>query len=340
MKKCGRAVLFWSLGIYALSAMILNVVMDRWCPAPYEKVYRIKREGLYRLAEEEPDRSLVVMLGSSRTEGAFQGGQIDGFSDSKGRPLQGYNFGVPAAGPIHEYLYLLEMLERGIRPRLLLVEFLPPLFNDAHGRLISEEKWTAPAWTSASQLIRLSPYLVHPVRKKTAWIQARLAPWCTYRAHLHGWFMKQLLPPPSDTVPVPYPHDRWGCRLPEPLTAEESSRRWMMTQEYVPSLQQFRLGQEPVRAMYDLLQCCRDEKIPVVLVITPESTVFRSWYSASCRAVTRNLLAELRATYGVEVIDTTEWLDDDDFMDGHHVAASGAQKFTARLLVEVQHVLR
>jgi hypothetical protein len=92
--------------------------------------------------------------------------------------------------------------------------------------------------------------------------------------------------------------------------------------------------------MRDLLECCRREEIPVALVITPESTVFRSWYSSSCRVETSDLLAELRAKYGVEVIDATEWLDDEDFTDGHHVAESGARKFTARFLVEVQRILR
>jgi hypothetical protein len=250
-----------------------------------------------------------------------------------------YNFGVPAAGPIHEYLYLREMLEQGIRPHLLLVEFLPPLFNNARSRLISEEKWTIPQWVRARQMLRMAPYFVHPVRQGCVWLGSRLAPWYVYRLPLHNWLWCHW-DPAYDLAPGPYPHDRWGCRLAEPLTDVESARRWQIARQYVPSLQNFRTGAEPIRAMHDLLKCCRREQIPVVLVLTPESATFRSWYSAECLTAMRDVLDELQATYGVEVIDARQWLeDDDDFMDGHHLQEGGARKFTTRLLAEVRHLL-
>ncbi len=107
----------------------------------------------------------------------------------------------------------------------------------------------------------------------------------------------------------------------------------------MPSLAHFRLGQGPTRAMRDLLECCRNERIPVALVLTPESTTFRAWYQPECLKTMRDLLDELRATYGVEVIDATHWLDDNDFMDGHHLDISGAEKFTARMEDEVRRLL-
>jgi hypothetical protein len=100
------------------------------------------------------------------------------------------------------------------------------------------------------------------------------------------------------------------------------------------------LGAEPVRAMRDLLECCRREQVPVALVLTPESTEFRSWYSPACRAAIHGLLEELRAVYGVEVIDATRWLNDTDFVDGHHLDESGSWQYTTRLLAEVRRILR
>jgi hypothetical protein len=88
------------------------------------------------------------------------------------------------------------------------------------------------------------------------------------------------------------------------------------------------------------LACCRRERIPVVLILTPESSEFRSWYTPACWMATANLLDELRATYGVEILDARSWLEDDDFFDGHHHDVSGATKFTTRLLAEVRHFLR
>jgi hypothetical protein len=339
MKKSARAVLLWSLASYAVAAVVLDVIMDRWCPAPFEQVYRTKWGELCQLTSQEPDRPLVIMLGSSRTDGGFEARRLDGLPAPDGRPLLAYNFGVPAAGPIHEYLYLRQLLERGIRPRLLLVEFLPPLFNDGRSRLISEENWTIPAWMSPLQLVRIAPYLAHPIRKEREWVEARLAPWYVHRPSLTGWVQEKLYPP-SPPHTIPWYHDRWGMRYPETLSPAEYAFRSGVARDYIPTLGRFRMGKEPARAMRDLLECCRREQIPVMLVLTPESAEFRSWYSPECRATTMGLLKNLRTAYGVEVIDATHWLNDDDFVDGHHLDVTGVEKYTTRLLAEVQRVLR
>jgi hypothetical protein len=339
MKRSARSVLLWSLTFYALAVLVLDVIMDRWCPAPFEQVYRTKWAELCQLTEQTPDRPLLVMLGSSRTDGGFQAGRLDGMPSPEGRPLLPYNFGVPAAGPIHEYLYLRQMLARGIRPRLLLVEFLPPLLNDAHSRLISEENWTFSAWVSGTQMVQMAPYMVRPARKGREWLLARLGPWYAHRGPLHSWVQDQL-DPPSNPVTIPWYHDRWGCRYPEELTPAEHFSRSAVARDYVSTLGRFRLGREPARAMRDLLECCRREQIPVALVLTPESAAFHSWYSPSCRVMIHDLLKELRAAYGVEVIDATHWLKDTDFVDGHHLEDSGARIFTARLRDEVRRILR
>jgi hypothetical protein len=339
MKQSARSVLLWSLGFYAAVVLVLNVVMDRWCPAPFEGLYRIKWGQLCHLAADTPDRSLVVMLGSSRTDGAFQAERLNGLPGPDGRPLAAYNLGIPAAGPMHEYQYLRDLLDRGIRPRLLLVEFLPPLFNEPHSHLISEENWAAPDWMSVHQFVRMHPYFARPVRKASEWIEARLAPWYVHRFSLNAWLVEQIHPPP-ERKPVPYYHDQWGCRCPETVTPEVRAARWLVARDYIPSLNHFRLGKGPTQAMRDLLELCRREQVPVVLVITPEARAFRSWYRPECLATMSRLQAELHATYGVEFIDATCWLEDDDFMDGHHLDTSGAEKFTTRMIAEVQRILR
>jgi hypothetical protein len=92
--------------------------------------------------------------------------------------------------------------------------------------------------------------------------------------------------------------------------------------------------------MGDLLERCREERIPVLLVLMPESTAFRSWYKAEGLAEARRRLTALSQTYGAHVLDTTELLADEDFVDGHHVLASGAQAFTSRLNEEVERLMR
>ena len=198
--------------------------MDRWCPAPFERVYRMKWERLGQWAAEKPDRPLLVMMGSSRADHALQAGRLDGLKGSDGRPWSAFNFGVPAAGPIHEYLYLRQMLARGIRPRLLLVEFVSPLFNNAHSRQISEENWTYPEWVSATQLLQMAPYYVRPVRKGTLWLESRLVPWCVYRAFVRDWIYGQRAFSLDLALPK-NPYNRWGYCPPAPLTSAERAAR-------------------------------------------------------------------------------------------------------------------
>lgn len=339
MKRRARGVLLWSLGFYALAALTFSLFMDLWCPVSWEALYRLKWAQLRQTTAESADRPLVVMLGSSRVDGAFQAGRLDGLSGPDGRPWAAYNFGIPAAGPMHEYQYLRDMLDAGIRPSLLLVEFLPPMLIQPHSHLISEEQWIKPEWMSVHQFVRLAPYLARPDRKAGEWLAARLAPWHAHRSTLNNWLTVQLHPD-AECDPVPYPHDRWGCRRPQTLTPHQRAFRISVASEYRLSLNHFRLGEGPAQAMRDLLACCQRERIPVVLILTPESSKFRGWYTPACHEAMANLLDELRAAYGVEVIDARCWLDDEDFFDGHHQDISGAAKFTTRLLAEVERILR
>ncbi|HEY7427587.1 MAG TPA: hypothetical protein VH682_25370, partial [Gemmataceae bacterium] len=244
------------------------------------------------------------------------------------------NFAIPSAGPLHEYQYVCDMLDAGIRPSLLVVEVLPPLFNAPHSHLFSEEDWGVADWMDLHQFRRMHRYFARPGRKLGQWIEARLAPACVYRRALQGW-AEWLMLPPEERQSVPYIHDLWGCRYPNDLTDKQRDSCVTMARDYIPSLNHFRLGAGPVRALRDLLKCCRREGIAVVLVLMPESSEFRSWYRPECLQTMSRLLEEMRSTWGVPVVDARQWLADCDFTDGHHPEESGARIFTTRLLAEM-----
>jgi hypothetical protein len=335
LRRSGRAVLLWALALYALAQPALLALIGWWPPTLYQTALRDKWRQLEELRASAPDRPLLVMLGSSRTEAAFQAGRLDGLPGPGGRPWRAYNFGVPTVGALREGLHLREMLDAGIRPRLLLVEFLPPLLNQPQRGLTAEENWADAPWLSATQLRRLWPYFSAPHHKGRDWLLGRLAAGYAFRQEIQSL----LSPAGTVTRPIYTAHDVWGWRLPEPITPQLlATVRQVACNMYPESLRRFRLGEGPSRAMRDLLELCRREQVPVVLVLTPESTTFRGWYSAAGREGPRQLLEELRATYGVAVIDATEWLPDSAFTDGHHVLPGGAFAFTSRLCAELQRL--
>jgi hypothetical protein len=340
MARSGRAVVLWVVAVYAVSQLVVGFLMDRWHPTSFETIWRLKWVRIREVAAAASGRSLVVMLGSSRTDAAFQAGRLNGLVGPDGRPLLAYNFGVPAAGPIHEWLYLRSLLDAGIRPRLLLIEFLPLLFNAPGRSLVSEEGWTFAPWLSLPHLRRMWPYFSRPHAKGGDWLEARMAPAYAFRSDLHTQLQAWLDPAsaPRDFAPL---QDEWGCRLQETLTAAECWQRLAVSHhECAATVARLRLGKGPCRALRDLLARCRRERIPVALVVMPEASVFRGWYTPSAEAAVGRFLAELQRDYGVEVIDARRWVKDRDFADGHHVLAGGADVFTTRLSAEVLRLLR
>jgi hypothetical protein len=284
LARSGRAFVFWAIIFFLAGQLGVGVLMDRWHPTPFETIWRLKWVRIGELAATAPGRPLVVMLGSSRTDAAFQAGRLNGLPGPDGRPLVAYNFGVPAAGPMHEWLYLRRLLGAGLRPRLLLIEFLPLLLNSPGGGLVSEEGWTFARWLSLPRLLHLWPYLSRPYCKGGQWLEAQLTPAYAFRGDLHEQLQAWLDPAsaPRDFAPL---QDEWGCRLQEVLTTEECwNRLGVSYRECAATLAGLHPGSGPCRALRDLLACCRRERIPVALVVMPEASVFRSWYSwPSCR---------------------------------------------------------
>jgi hypothetical protein len=313
--------------------------MDHWHPMIFDHVWYYKWTDFRQWATREPERPLVLMLGSSRTDDAFRARELDGRTGRDGRTLRAYNFGIPGAGPMHEWLYLQDMLEAGHKPSLLLIEYLPPLFNTPRPGIISEEHWTAGPWLQAAHLLRLWPYLRDPKQKGKEWLESRVAPASVFRAH----FQERLREWCKGEPPLPIlvrGHDPWGCHEPESITLVERERRWIVSRElYGHSLRHFVPWPGSANALRRLVQRCRREEIPLVLVVMPESSRYRELYTPACRENADRLLAELRSS-GTPVIDANGWLDDEDFSDGHHANESGSAKFTARLLRELEPLLR
>src|SRR5262249_50677851 len=132
----------------------------------------------------------------------------------------------------------------------------------------------------------------------------------------------------------------WHIASPAPFPAEERERRLETARGgYSPGLGHFRLGKKPTKALREILDLCRREKIPAALVLMPESSEFRSWYSEDAKQAIHGLLDELCRTYSVPLIDAETWLADDDFEDGHHTLLHGADVFTVRLRGEITRLL-
>ena len=219
---------------------------------------------LHERLAEAPDRPLLLMLGSSRSDWAFQAGRLNGQSGPDGRPLLAYNLAVPTTGPLHEALYLNDLLAEGIRPRLLLIELVTTHLNQSQRGLLSEEHFTMPEWHSAHQIVFMRPYFSNKRRMLMGWLESRLAPWYSFRSAVHDHLLgyhAQLNPYDQQAQPM----DDWGWRMiyKDPNTPAFRAMRWACTARmYGESLKHFRLGPGPVQAMRDVMARCRARRFP------------------------------------------------------------------------------
>ncbi len=341
MKRNARGLLLWFLFWYAIAQLVLFLWMDERWELNRTRVAHQKWKQLHELLTEAPDRPLVLMFGSSRTDWAFEAGRLSGRPGPDGRPLLVYNFGVPTAGPMHEALFLNDLLDEGIRPRLLLVEFVTTLLNQSRRGLLTEEQFTEARWHNAHQLFFLRWYFSNPRKALIQWVEAQVAPWYAFRWNIHEHLQGHHSTEPLDDQ-AERPMDAWGCRMlwKDPNTPEYRAMRWEGAfQMYRPTLQRFHLGAKPTQAMHDLLARCRRENIAVALVLMPVTNEFRELIPAEGRAELDNLVAKLSSRYGAHLIDASDWLDNGDFDDGHHVLTTGADKFSTRMIDEVQKLL-
>jgi hypothetical protein len=345
MRLGSRSVLLWSLAFFAAAQLALILALNRWHPTLTETWQAEKWEQLRQLVAREPDRPLAVMLGSSRTDDAFQAQLLNDRPGPGGKPWLAYNFGVPMVGPIRQGFYLDQMLQAGIRPRLLLLEFVPAMLNEPHKGLVSEENWTQVVWMNLPGVLRLLPYWKHGGHMVGTWLESRLVPWYALRIPLFRSAYTTLFPKTRKSFPLwecwhDWPHDDQGFRIPISFTPEGFQRGWLGAWgTFAWTVYHLKMGEGSVQALRDLLERCRQEKIPTALVFMPESSIFRSWYRPGGLDEARRLFLDLSREYGVLAIDAAEWIADTDFRDGHHVQAEGARLFTTRLIEHLRPLL-
>ena len=286
-----------------------------------------------QLKRTHPSRPFIVAIGSSRTQMGLSPADM-ALADEPGSPLV-YNFGQAGAGALRVLLTLLRLLDDGVRPDYVLIEWFPAALT-ANGP--AEEQ--AQAWAArlgAGDLRRLEPYCDHPAQLTHQWASNRLVPWYAYRLTLMshwqpGWLRWQ------DRLSYQWDQlDPFGW-MPYPVdTVTESIRAVGMEQvrkQYEPQIAHFRIGASSDRIVRDLILRCRTEGVPIAFYATPEGPTVRSWYRSEVRETLAKYAATLAQEYGVPMFDSADGFAEDEFADGHHLLRAGAVRFSQRLAEE------
>ena len=118
------------------------------------------------------------------------------------------------------------------------------------------------------------------------------------------------------------------------IEEQREARIDIIRRNLLPVIPNFRLADEPQRAMREILASCRRRGQPAVLVMMPEGPTFRSFYPEKYWQEFQQMTKEMATNYHVPLLDCREWMTEDDFEDSHHLTRQGGERFTRRFWEE------
>jgi hypothetical protein len=333
-----RVALCTALLAFVLIQMALVAHMEFWRPQWRDLEFGRKLNFLEQRLTAQPERPLLLMLGSSRTLLGFQADALEGLPGGDGRPLVPFNFGLTGAGPLKQWVTLRTLLDRGIQPRRLLVEIMPPLLNQTGPQRMSEEQWLVISRLAATDILRLTKY--HSRRKRLGWnwMATHLVPSYFQRYSILSEIDEAWLPqePYLRTILKMNPSG-WIPGACEVFNARDRQKYEEAERgQYIRAFVDYKIGVGAGQAVRDLLELCQREQIETVLVLMPEAQSFRAMYTPAAESELQGLVAELQQTFGVACIDARGWVRDGEFFDSHHLMTCGAATFTAKLRAELE----
>jgi hypothetical protein len=325
MKTRRRAwrVLGWAAAVFVGVQVLLSAAGEWWRPSWRDREYGTKLGRLRDRLAEEPHRPLVLVLGSSRVGTSVR---PERWRDAGVAEPLVFNAGVRAAGPMTQLLWLNRLLDDGVRPDWVVMEYWPPA-------CLREEALIAPSRLGWRDGLRLLGHVPNPNDFAESWLAERLVPAYSNRLAL----LNDLSP---DLVSEP---DRWerldatGWRAaPSPRDARHAAELLAHTrQQYRGGLVRYQIPEHEDRALRDALDLCRRRGIRTALLFMPEAKALQSVYPPAVSREVRGYLTALGRETGSLVFDCRDWLDDADFSDGYHLLPAAADRFSDRFARDV-----
>lgn len=323
-----RAGLLWGLAFFVAAQAAMLLATQSYWPQLRDPEFGYKLSILRKRLAEEPDRPLLILLGSSRTGQGVRPGALPPLRTPDGRKVLLFNFSQVGSGPLAELVTLRRLLDAGIRPDWLAIEILPAMLGrtvDAFGEAgggVSRLSW--------NDLELLRHYVPEKDALRNRWYKAQLWPWHTHRFSFMNHYVANWVP-----WRLRMDHwkslDRWGWSDigvdTQPLVLVPDALE-LARNTYYLELQNFHLTSMQKNALRDMLVLCREQDIPTVLYLMPEGKIYRGWYAPATLACLDNYLTRLSRDYGVPIVNARTWMPDFYFGDSHHLYRLGASFFT------------
>ena len=332
----GRAAVLWAAVAFVCLQAGYHYPFSSWCPEIHDPEYARKERRLHTLFQEKsPGRPFIVGLGSSFTAMGLRPTELRQFAPRNPDGPIVYNFAMNGCGVVVQYICLQRLLADGQRPDWVLIEACPHLLFDGTNQN-DNAQFIAVSRVKRPDLALLARYTANPHQMRVQWRAVQFSPWLSHRHPIQNWLLPDWVPD-GKRVDHMWSHtDEWGWELfPEYI---EKAKLFYRTPKFesdvrrlLDGLDKVELSKEVRHAYDDLIALCRQEKINVAVIRMPESTHYRLGYGDRLKRDFANFYAHLNAIATVPVVDASDWVEDGDFLDGGHLAPSGATVYTRRL---------
>jgi hypothetical protein len=330
--------LAWGVFFFASAAAVLQVLaapaVERFRDPPYSFRRDKLKERLKTLeasiAEGAPRPPLVVTIGSSRILNAVDCQSTELVLKQRlGQDVCAANFGSPGFGPLHSLVLLGRLLRDGIQPDVVVIDVLPLYLAKSSESQLPKEQWIPitpadKAWLADRDI---EVEVTQPDPQGLTLYHSR--------TDILASCMPKLLPRSRATKWVTTT-DAWGGRRTPPIAnqAMKTQGLELAKSTYHDTLRDFEIGEAGLSAVRVLLTECRQRRIDAVVVVMPEGPTFRSWYRTGALHELASALKCVTRECGAHLVISSEWIEEQDFWDSHHLLASGAERFSARLTRE------
>lgn len=314
-----RAVVAWLIAGLVVSQLAMAVTLERWRPDLRDPEYGHKLRLLRRQIAAEPDRPLLVALGSSRTLNGLRPGVLPGDGPRV------FNLGLTRHGVVQQWLAFDRLLRDGVRPTWVTIELFPVALPQGAGELAM-----TPAGRHTLGDVRfLVANGLRPPSYAGDWLQARAASVYDSRFTVRSWLCPAWVPW-SERHDYVWTNTDAGGWLEMPPATDPAAARAHAAEVDGAAMRQFTVHPDGDRAIRQTLARCASETIGAAVVLMPEAAWFRELYRGDAEQRLRSYAATLERECGVPVIDARDWCPDDEFRDGSHLLAAGAARFTER----------